>query len=163
MNEPRESDIAKVIRQEELLVFKTFDEDDAWRLGNLMRAEANNYSQGVVIDIRRGEEILFFTAMPGTTAENSNWARRKRNLVNLTHTSSYLTGLQIKFQTAAEFVQNLNEVDYAWHGGCFPIRLESQGVIGTATVSGLPQREDHKLVSDVIADYLGVDLGQFAL
>jgi uncharacterized protein (UPF0303 family) len=163
MNEPRESDIAKVIRQEELLVFKSFDEIDAWRLGNLMRAEAANYNQGVVIDIRRGEEILFFTAMPGTNAENANWARRKRNLVNLTHTSSYLTGLQIKFQTPAELVQNLDEVDYAWHGGCFPIRLQSQGVIGTATVSGLPQREDHKLVSDVIADYLGVDLGEFTL
>ena len=163
MNEPRESDIAKVIRQEELLVFKSFDEIDAWRLGNLMRAEAANYNQGVVIDIRRGEEILFFTAMPGTNAENANWARRKRNLVNLTHTSSYLTGLQIKFQTPAELVQNLDEVDYAWHGGCFPIRLQGHGVIGTATVSGLPQREDHKLVSDVIADYLGVDLGEFTL
>ena len=163
MNEPRESDIAKVIRQEELLVFKSFDEIDAWRLGNLMRAKAANYNQGVVIDIRRGEEILFFTAMPGTNAENANWARRKRNLVNLTHTSSYLTGLQIKFQTPAELVQNLDEGDYAWHGGCFPIRLQSHGVIGTATVSGLPQREDHKLVSDVIADYLGVDLGEFTL
>lgn len=163
MNEPRESDIAKVIRQEELLVFKSFDEIDAWRLGNLMRAEAANYNQGVVIDIRRGEEILFFTAMPGTNAENANWARRKRNLVNLTHTSSYLTGLQIKFQTPAELVQNLDDVDYAWHGGCFPIRLQNHGVIGTATVSGLPQREDHKLVSDVIADYLGVDLGEFTL
>ncbi len=32
MNEPRESDIAKVIRQEELLVFKSLDEIDAWRL-----------------------------------------------------------------------------------------------------------------------------------
>ncbi len=163
MNEPLQSDIQKVIRQEELLVFKTFTEEDAWALGTAMRTEAAKYGQGVVIDIRRGDEILFFTAMPGTTDLNADWARRKRNLVNLTHNSSYLTGLEIKFQQPAELVKDLNEFDYAWHGGCFPIRVEGQGVIATATVSGLPQRDDHKLVVDVIADYLGVDLGENVL
>ncbi len=163
MNEPRESDIAKVIRQEELLVFRSFDEGGAWALGNALRLEADKYGQGVVIDIRRGNDILFFTAMPGTTAENEDWARRKRNLVNLMHTSSYLVGLEIKFQEAAHKVADLHELDFAWHGGCFPIRAQDESVVATATVSGLPQRDDHKLVTDVIADYLGVDLGEFAL
>lgn len=163
MNEPTASDIEKVIRQEELLVFRTFAEEDAWALGNAIRLESAKYGEGVAIDIRRGEEILFFTAMPGTTAENADWARRKRNLVNLTHTSSYLTGLEINFAEAVESVKDLDEVNYAWAGGCFPIRVEGQGVVATATVSGLPQRDDHKLVTDVIADYLGVDLGEFAL
>jgi uncharacterized protein (UPF0303 family) len=163
MNEPRESDIEKVIRQEELLVFRTFDNDDAWNLGNALRIEAQKYGNGVAIDIRRENEILFFTSMPGATAENEDWARRKRNLVNLMHTSSYLVGLEIKFAGAAHKVSDLNEADYAWHGGCFPIRVEGQGVVATVTVSGLPQRDDHKLVTDVIADYLGVDLGEFAI
>lgn len=163
MNEPCESDISKVIRQEELLVFRSFDEDDAWALGKALRLEADKYGNGVAIDIRRGNDILFFTAMPGTTAENEDWARRKRNLVNLMHTSSYLVGLEIKFQDAAHKVADLHELDFAWHGGCFPIRVQDEGVVATATVSGLPQRDDHKLVTDVIADYLGVDLGQFAL
>ncbi len=163
MNEPRQSDISKVIRQEELLVFRSFDEGDAWALGIALRLEAEKYGKGVVIDIRRGNDILFFTAMPGTTSENEDWARRKRNLVNLMHTSSYLVGLEIKFQDATHKVSELDEVDFAWHGGCFPIRVQDLGVVATATVSGLPQREDHKLVTDVIADYLGVDLGEFAL
>lgn len=163
MNEPTASDIEKVIRQEELLVFRTFTEEDAWAIGTALRHESEKYGQGVAIDIRRGEEILFFTAMPGTTAENADWARRKRNLVNLTHNSSYLTGLELKFGNVAENIKDLDEVNYAWHGGCFPIRVEGLGVVATATVSGLPQRDDHKLVTDVIADYLGVDLGEFAL
>lgn len=163
MNEPRESDIQKVMIQEELLVFESFTEADAWNLGTQMRAEAENYSQGVVIDIRRDEDVLFFTAMPGTTAENADWARRKRNLVNRTHCSSYLTGLKVKFQDGSAIVAQLDEVDFAWHGGCFPIRVQGVGVVGTATVSGLPQREDHKLVVDVIARYLGVDLGDNAI
>jgi uncharacterized protein (UPF0303 family) len=163
MNEPRESDIPKVIHQEEILVFKSFDEADAWQLGTLMRTEAAKYAQGVVIDIRRGKDVLFFTAMPGTTSVNGDWARRKRNLANLTHNSSYLTGLQVKFQDAKEKIEGLDEVDYAWHGGCFPIKVAGQGVVATATVSGLPQRDDHKLVVDVIADYLGIDLAQNSL
>lgn len=163
MNDPRQSDISKVIRQEELLVFRSFDEGDAWALGIALRLEAEKYGKGVVIDIRRGNDILFFTAMPGTTSDNEDWARRKRNLVNLMHTSSYLVGLEIKFQDAAHKVSELDELDFAWHGGCFPIRVQDRGVVATATISGLPQREDHKLVTDVIADYLGVDLGQFAL
>lgn len=163
MNEPRESDIPKVMKQEEVLVFNSFDEDDAWQLGTLMRAEAEKYDQGVVIDIRRGEDVLFFTAMPGTTAVNGDWARRKRNLVLLTKTSSYLTGLQVNFENAQEKISELNEADFAWHGGCFPIRVSGEGVVATATVSGLPQRDDHKLVVDVIARYLGIDLAENSL
>jgi uncharacterized protein (UPF0303 family) len=78
------------------------------------------------------------------------------------HTSSYLVGLEIKFADAEHKISGLEEANYAWHGGCFPIRVEGEGIVATATISGLPQREDHKLVTDVIADYLGVDLGQFA-
>lgn len=162
MNEPRESDIKKVIRQEELLVFRSFDLADAWSLGTAMRLEAEKYGQGVVIDIRHENEILFFTAMPGTTPENEDWARRKRNVVSLLKTSSYLVGLEVKFLEGLSKVGALNEVDYAWHGGCFPIRLTSGKIVATATVSGLPQRDDHKLVTDVIADFLGVDLGEDA-
>jgi uncharacterized protein (UPF0303 family) len=163
MNEPRESDIEKVIRQEELLVFRSFDQNDAWALGNALRTEAAKYPSGVAIDIRRGEDILFFSSMTGANEVNADWARRKRNLVNLMHTSSYLVGLEVAFRGAAEKIADLHEVNFAWHGGCFPIRVQGEGIVATATISGLPQRDDHKLVSDVIADYLGVDLGEFAL
>ena len=163
MNEPRESDIAKVIRQEELLVFKKFDNQDAWNLGVALRLEAAKYEDGVAIDSRSGDDVLFYTCMPGANEVNADWARRKRNLTNLVKTSSYLVGLEVKFANAAHKIDGLDETDYAWHGGCFPIRVEGQGIVATATISGLPQRDDHKLVTDVIADYLGVDLGPDAL
>lgn len=163
MDEPRESDIAKVEHQESKLFFDEFNQDTAWALGCALRSEAEKYSQGVVIDIRQDDEILFFSAMPGTTAENSNWARRKRNLVNLLGISSYLAGLKVKFHEANDLIADLNEIDFAWHGGCFPIKVQGQGIVATATISGLPQRQDHKLVSDVIAAHLGIDLGENAI
>jgi uncharacterized protein (UPF0303 family) len=48
----------------------------------------------------------------------------------------------------------VSESEYAPHGGCFPIILKDTGIIGTVTVSGLPQEEDHKLVVQAIRAYL---------
>lgn len=162
MTADAQTDLDKVRAQEKLLVFEKFDEADAWRLGNLIRDAVAADDESVLVDIREGDNALFVSAMPGTTAENANWARRKRNLVHLTGESSYATGLQVKLgldPVAAGY----NETDHAWHGGCFPIRLLDRSFVATVTVSGLPQREDHRVVTVAIAEFLGLDLGDAAL
>lgn len=155
--------LAKVKQQEELLVFKSFDEHDAWKLGNQIRDRAEAAGQSVAIEIARGDAILFFTAMPGTTPSNHDWARRKRNLVNLLHQSSYNVSLQVALGTNVPALMGLDAREFAHHGGCFPIKVEGTGVVGTVTVSGLPQREDHKIVVEEISKYIGLDLGSSAL
>jgi uncharacterized protein (UPF0303 family) len=40
----------------------------------------------------------------------------------------------------------LSVEDYADNGGAVPIRVKGAGVVAVATVSGLPQVEDHRLV-----------------
>jgi uncharacterized protein (UPF0303 family) len=46
--------------------------------------------------------------------------------------------------------------DYAVAGGAFPLFVEGVGCIGTVAVSGLPQRDDHALVVDVLGEMCGV-------
>jgi uncharacterized protein (UPF0303 family) len=71
------------------------------------------------------------------------------------HRSSYAIGLkQERAQTSLQEKVGLDPKDYATHGGCFPILLAGTGCVGTITVSGLPQREDHALVVSVLQDYL---------
>ena len=150
------NDLENAAQQEQLLVFESFDEATAWTLGQSLREMAELAGQSVTIDIRIGDDCLFFTAMNGTTPVNADWARRKRNLVNSFQRSSYALGLA---RANGDDVPADDE-DHAAHGGCFPIRVAGVGFIGTATVSGLPQREDHILVVKGLAKLLRVDLGE---
>ncbi len=159
MSTHQPGDAEKAEAHERLLQFPAFDEATAWDLGTRLRAAADARGVAVVIDIRRGHDCLFFTAMPGTAPDNADWARRKRNLVQLLNISSYRVGLQIAAGEDVLGLRGLDSRDHAPHGGCFPIRVRGTGLVGTVTVSGLPQREDHGLVVDVIAELLGVDLG----
>jgi uncharacterized protein (UPF0303 family) len=44
--------------------------------------------------------------------------------------------------------------EFAAHGGAFPLIIRGVGVVGTITVSGLPQEEDHQLVVATLRKFL---------
>lgn len=159
-----EKNIAMIALQEERLRFTVFDEDMAWNLGSLLRTKANERGAAVVIEIRLGRETVFFTAMQGTAPVNADWARRKRNTVDLLNRSSYSIGLALRQeQSSLESKMGLPTRDFASHGGSFPISVTSVGCIGTVTVSGLPQREDHAIVVQALAEMCGVPITTIAL
>jgi uncharacterized protein (UPF0303 family) len=157
-------DIEKIALQEKRLQFKTFDSEVAWVIGNALKAAAEKRRVAVAIDIQLAGHTLFSYAMPGTTPDNLDWIRRKRNVVMRYHRSSYAVGLKHeKAQTTLQGRVGLELNDYAPHGGCFPILLAGTGCVGTITVSGLPQRDDHMLVVSVLQNYLNLGTEDFAL
>jgi len=159
-----EQDIERVLQQEKRLQFETFDARTAWEIGTRLKAAAERAGVSVAIDISFQGFPLFYYAMPGTTPSNHDWVRRKRNLVELMHRSSYAIGLSLeRDKTTLEAKMALPMRDYAPHGGCFPILLRHSGCVGTITVSGLPQRKDHEMVVAALADFLGVPVDEVAL
>jgi uncharacterized protein (UPF0303 family) len=157
-------DLAKIAVQEERLQFQDFDADTAWKLGNRLKANAETRGVAVTIEIRVGKETIFFFAMQGAKPENADWARRKRNVVDLLWRSSYAVGLSLQEeQSSLEAKMGLPLRDYTAHGGSFPIRVVGVGTIGTVTVSGLPQRDDHAMLVEELAGMLGVPLSEVAL
>lgn len=148
-------DIEKIALQERRLQFKRFDSEVAWIIGIALKVAAEKRNVAVAIDIQLAGHSLFSYAMQGTTPDNLDWIRRKRNVVMRYHRSSYAIGLKHeKAQTTLQGRTGLDIKDYAPHGGCFPILLAGTGCVGTITVSGLPQRDDHALVVSVLQDYL---------
>ena len=151
-------DLEKVALQERELVLPRLDAQTAWELGARLRAMAVERGLAVVIDVRRFEQPLFYAAMEGTTPDNVEWVRRKSNVVARFHHSSYAIGLKQKSknETLLES-QGLPLADYATHGGSFPLAVRGAGVVGSVTVSGLPQRMDHELVVEALCDLIGPD------
>ena len=159
-----ESDIAQIARQETQLRFRQFDEAGAWALGCRMRDEAEARKQPFVIDIRIGNRPLFYVALAGSTAENPDWIRRKVNTVMRFHKSSYRVGREYELQGKTfDAARGLEPIDFASAGGGFPIHILGTGVVGTVTVSGVPQREDHGFVVEMICAHLGQDYAPLAL
>ncbi len=144
-----------LLEQEQELQFTSFNETTAWQLGTQMVEHAMRENLPVTIDITRGQHQLFHANLPGTAADNDEWVKRKVRLVNRFGHSSFYMGQLLKHKgKTIEQSYLIPESEFAAHGGCFPIIVKGTGMVGTITVSGLPQEEDHKLVVESIRAYL---------
>jgi uncharacterized protein (UPF0303 family) len=157
-------DIARIARQEAALAFDAFDETTAFALGSRIRDRALAEKLPIVIDIQLWDRPLFYAALPGSTASNPNWARRKRNVVRIFQRSTYRMVLE-KARPDRTFPpgDGLDPADYVLAGGGFPIAVKGAGVIGAIAVSGLPERQDHAVVVEALCAHLGLDHEALAL
>ena len=159
-----DSELERIARQEQRLRLPRLGADKLWALGTTLKAMAESRGLAVTIEIRQARETVFFFAMPGTTPANADWARRKRNAVELLQRSSYAIGLSLRRDgNSLEAGMGLPPRDYASHGGSFPLRLTDDVCVGVVTVSGLPQHEDHALVVEALATMCGVPLDEVTL
>lgn len=157
-----EEDVRVVVAQEEALVFEGFDADRAWALGSRLRELAAGFGKPVSVGIWVAGQTLFQCATTagmavGTTPNNEEWMRRKRNTVLLFGRSSLRLGLEeeVEGRSITER-QGLPMADYATHGGGVPVILRGTGCVGAVVVSGLPQRDDHQMAVTAMAEMLGV-------
>lgn len=159
-----ENDLAQITRQEQALVLRKFDHETAWRIGLRLREMAVARNLPIVMDVRRFGEQLFYAAMPGTSPNNAEWVRRKSNVIARYHRSSYGLGRDLALQkTTLKEKHDLPLAEFAPHGGSFPIHVVNAGIVGSVTVSGLPQREDHELVVEALCAETGQDYAALRL
>ncbi|MFE4543232.1 heme-degrading domain-containing protein [Arthrobacter sp. NPDC056727] len=155
MTEAVPSRITELQLHEEELVFPGFDHHDAWRLGSLIANHAVEAGHAVAIDIRRHNLVLFRCVLPGATADQEEWIRRKAASTLRFERSTALLSAEF---AAKEFDPTqggwLAPEDYTLAGGSFPIRVRRTGVVAAVTVSGLASDDDHQLAVDGIREYL---------
>jgi uncharacterized protein (UPF0303 family) len=147
--------LEQLLQEEHELQFQSFNESIAWQIGCRLVERAQNERLPITIDITRGAHQLFHASLSGTSADNDEWIKRKvRHVYRFGHSSYYMGQLLKSKGKRLEEAYLISENDYAPNGGCFPVIIKNTGMIGTITVSGLPQEEDHKLVVHAIRDYL---------
>lgn len=139
--------LERLVAEEAELRFASFTLEDAWVLGGRLRAAAAAAGHPVAIAVWLGQQRVFHTALPGSSADNDGWLDRKHRVVERFGRASMLVGEEFRakgedFDTHAR----LDPREYAAHGGVVPIRLDDGAVIGAVGVSGLPQQDDHDLV-----------------
>lgn len=157
-------DIQRIRQQESALVFSAFDEATAFEIGSALRHRALAENLPIIIDIRFWDRALFYCALPGSTASNTDWARRKINVVKMFQKSTYRMVLEQRPEDKIFPARyGLSPSDYVLAGGGFPVSVTGVGAIGVIAVSGLPERQDHGIVVDAICDHLGLDRQEFAL
>lgn len=156
-------DLERVALQERELQLTRMDEQMAWEMGVRLRTMAEERGLPIVIDVRRFGQPLFYTALKGTTPDNVAWVQRKSNVVARFHRSSYGVGLTMKMKNDTLEARGLPISEYASHGGSFPIAVKGAGIVGSVTVSGLPQRGDHELVVEALCGLLGRDYAALKL
>ncbi|MBN1452566.1 MAG: heme-degrading domain-containing protein [Anaerolineales bacterium] len=147
--------LESLLKEEGELQFSSFNEESAWQLGQRLVKRAIQENLPITIDIMRGEQQLFHASRPGTSADNDEWVKRKVRLVyRFAHSSFYMGQLLKSMGKTIEEAFLVPESEYAPHGGCFPVIIKGTGMVGTVTVSGLAQEDDHRIVVETIRAYL---------
>jgi uncharacterized protein (UPF0303 family) len=150
--------LKQLLQEEQEIQFDKFNENIAWKIGCLLVEHSVREGLPVTIDITRGEHQLFHASLKGTSSDNDEWIKRKVRLVYRFGHSSYYMGQLLKSKgKSIEEAYLIPESLYAPHGGCFPVIVKDIGMIGTITVSGLAQEEDHKLVVQAMRDFLELE------
>ncbi len=147
--------LEEVAAEEAELQLPGFDEDDAWALGSALVATARAAGAPVAVDITRHGHQLFHAALPGSSPDNDRWIERKARVADrFGHSSLYVRLLCERDGTTLEGTFGLDPREFAAHGGAFPLLVRGVGPVGTVTVSGLPQVEDHRMVVAALREHL---------
>lgn len=144
--------------QERLLRFKYIDFEIVKRISlsiadSLEKRKASAYIEAII-----NGNVVFSLALPGASRNNAEWVRRKSNLTSRYSQSSLRAYLSMRKNGKTLEGCGMDARDYGLSGGSFPILLEGGLCIGSITVSGMTESEDHQAVVDAIASEHGLSV-----
>src|SRR5690349_24541607 len=84
------TEVSELVAQEAELSYVRFDQTSAWELGSILVQLAQERSLKVGVGIDLGEQEVFRCGLPGSSADNDSWLRRKFAVVRRYNHSSLL-------------------------------------------------------------------------
>lgn len=146
--------IAYLEEQEQRLVLASFDPQVAWLLGSILVRHAQVLDAPVLLDVRRGDFVLFRAALVGVSPDQQVWATRKAALVWRMEASSALVGARMQRSGVDPVATGWLGHEYSTAGGSFPVRVAGAGVVAAVTASGLRSDQDHDLVAAALEELI---------
>ena len=143
--------LEEIKSQEERIHFSSFDYNDAYTLGTMLRERGLTTPKPIAIRIVFDDIILYQSFLPGTDESNNQWMNRKQHTVERCHTSSLRAAVERELNGVKENWQQ-DESHYAFCGGGFPIIVNDE-FRGVAMISGLPHLEDHRNLVEVMDQF----------
>ncbi len=130
-----------------------FGAAEAVALGLMATERAIAENLAVVIEVTHAGRLAYRAALPGSIPDSDDWIARKRRTVERFHRSTMASRVRYEERgTTFNESTGLSELEYAAHGGGFPITVAGVGVVGGCYVSGLPQVDDHEFVVSCLRD-----------
>jgi uncharacterized protein (UPF0303 family) len=145
-----------LLDQERRLQFDSFDNETAIALGLALTERGHDEGLPIAVDVTRNQQQIFRAALGGTSIDNDFWIKGKNAVVYRFGHSSLYVGVSARLSgKTLEEKYLVDSREFRAHGGAFPVFVKSVGLVGTITVSGLAQEDDHRLVVEAIAAHLG--------
>lgn len=141
-------------REEETLEFPQFSREDAWNLGVLVSNNAAGYGVPAGVEVYQNGLLVFRRYPEGITRDHELWLRRKYRMVEYREMSSQRVQMLARQNGQTLKDWHLDENEYCYWAGGFPIRVRGTGMVGAVCVSGLPGEGDHEVITDSIRQYL---------
>lgn len=139
--------IRAIEKQRDEIAFISFSNAQACELGWKMYEAARTEGKSIVISITKNRQQIFYAALDGTSKNNDDWIKRKENTAYYFGKSSYEMALYMKLKKDTLWNRyGIEKKDYAQAGGSVPVVMKDAGMIGTVTVSGMTEEEDHEFV-----------------
>ncbi len=131
----------------------TFDLGAAVELGRRATQRAMAEGLPIVIEVHHLGRLAYRAALPGSVPDSDAWIARKARVVERFEASTM--AIRVRFEerdTSFTEATGLSELEYAAHGGGFPISVSGVGIVGAIYASGLPQVDDHEFVVACLLD-----------
>lgn len=149
------NELLKILEaQEASLVFDSFTNEDALRLGTILSEITKNCPKSVTARVFLGDIIVFQYTMAGDEKTRFGWTERKYALIRETlHSSMHGKIRALMLGELRDLYENKEK--YGFGCGGFPIVTKDKGLIGAVALSGLPDPADHIYVIRALEIFTG--------
>lgn len=127
---------------------------DGVDFGKFVLQALESTSESLAFMIRQNATTIFHVSFAGIHPINDQWLLRKSRVVELFGHSSMFVKQDHQEENRPYTVHAIDQMDYAFVGGAFPLADMNGRVFGVIALTGTNQTSEHNLAVQMVSAYL---------